>query len=231
MPSKPWMNPDQLAWFTEHRPEFLDAQKMRNKEVALDKFFVSIENEWFDKWPELEVLFGPGVVKEDLTGEQVTILGNAVKARQKVFIYFFRIDASPLTLYYQQLRSKFYNSTAKGRSAAKVPSSGLIGFGGGKSSRRVAQVTELYIKRYYKEKIKPVVDVEMSKLEVKKGKSIQVIRRVVQELFDRESEDIKAAMLCEAETMKNAVPENGDTSVGAKSPQDYQRCAYASSIT
>lgn len=103
-------------------------------------------------------------------------------------------------------------------------------FDGGKRSHRVAQATELYIKHHYREKIKPVVDVEMRKLDVKKGKSIQVIRRVAQELFETESEDIKTAILTEAEVLKNAVPEKEATSVGAKSPQDYQRCVNAPNV-
>ncbi|KAG6876208.1 hypothetical protein C0992_000488 [Termitomyces sp. T32_za158] len=63
-----------------------------------------------------------------------------------------------------------------------------------KSSRRL-QLTEAYAQKYYKSKIKNIVDAEINGLEERPRYPIAIIKRNIQQAWDAESDEVKQEIM------------------------------------
>ena len=77
---KGWTTEEQREWFEAKLPAFIGAQTAGNPSA----FITEAENEWFEKWPELPLLFGPTAILEDPTEAQTQEYGAALAARKQV---------------------------------------------------------------------------------------------------------------------------------------------------
>ena len=77
---KGWTTEEQRVWFEAKLPAFISAQTAGNPSA----FITEAKNEWFEKWPELPLLFGPAAVLEDLTEAQRQEYGAALAAHKQV---------------------------------------------------------------------------------------------------------------------------------------------------
>jgi len=77
MPGKPWTTDEQVVFLTKNIPHFLEAQAAK----TLPAFWPRIFREWFEKFPEKDVIF-PEVAS--LTEAQAATLQSALADRRKV---------------------------------------------------------------------------------------------------------------------------------------------------
>lgn len=86
MAPPPWTSPEQACFLTANKPAFLHAQK----KGQLERFFVGVYEEWFQKWPVRMTLFPTpeGEIALPLTVAQNEDLQKAVATLKSVSDHF-----------------------------------------------------------------------------------------------------------------------------------------------
>jgi hypothetical protein len=75
-----WTTDDQKEWLTAQLPAYAKC----TSRASFSKFWPPVYEKWDEQWPE-HVKLWPDMPKDQkLTDEQMAILGQALKARQKV---------------------------------------------------------------------------------------------------------------------------------------------------
>ena len=78
---KEWQkNEAQKAFLQLHLQLYLKALD----EARTEPFLASLHEDWFVRWPEHELLFGPASPEEPLTAAQLDTLGDAIRKRKEV---------------------------------------------------------------------------------------------------------------------------------------------------
>jgi hypothetical protein len=75
-----WVTTEQKVFLQELYSEFLKAQL----HSTLSAFWTEVYRGWFEKWPEISVIYPDVSNHGSLTDEQKKMLGVAVKKRQQV---------------------------------------------------------------------------------------------------------------------------------------------------
>lgn len=91
------------------------------------------------------------------------------------------------------------------------------------ASRRRHQITEIYSKLYYKERILPSVRERVEELGENAGQMISIIRDVTAKLYETEDEEIKAvveARMAELKALNST--DNEEAEDASRTPQQYQ---------
>ena len=189
MPGKPWTTEEQATFLTGHFQPFLDAQA--NKEIST-VFWPRIYREWFEKYPEKEVLF-PGYTS--LTEEQEKELQSALNERRKVA----RNSVIPCNLLNQSqmLRTWFRwraNNTVRKKSTMFKFSTPKV---------RMLQDTHIYSKLFFDSKLKAIVDEELKNKSATKEERFAVALQVTKREWDNESEEVKAMVRAKKEEMQS----------------------------
>jgi hypothetical protein len=73
----------------------------------------------------------------------------------------------------------------------------------GGNSRRLKE-HEMFSRMYYKEKVQPIVNAELERLEaegikMKRGKTLSIVKKKLREVYDLQSDDIKAQVCVKLE--------------------------------
>ena len=87
------------------------------------------------------------------------------------------------------------------RGRRSVEADDFLNLGG--NSRRLKEY-EMFSRMYYKEKVQPIVNAELERLEAegiktKRGKTLSIIKKKLREVYNIQSDDIKAQVLVELE--------------------------------
>lgn len=86
-----WVTTEQKAFLQELYNEFLKAQL----HSTLSAFWTEVYRGWFEKWPEISVIYPDVPNHESLTDEQKKTLGVAVKKRQQVGVILVQNSQMP----------------------------------------------------------------------------------------------------------------------------------------
>ncbi|KAF4563419.1 hypothetical protein AB1N83_010866 [Pleurotus pulmonarius] len=176
------VNPDQKEFLMKHMNDFLEAQKMGR----LDKFYVLLYGEWFQKWPTTEDM----TIEDESKRKEA--LGAVVLALKSY------------------LRRWFYNHNKPKR---------VLPFGHivkkalqGKKSKRRPQLTEVYCRLFYKDRILQHIKAEVNRLTLKgkkptRGVKLRLIRNYALALLDLEAPEIKDKVEKQYQRYKEEVEE------------------------
>ncbi|GBE84254.1 hypothetical protein SCP_0602320 [Sparassis crispa] len=203
-----WANTAESEWLQEQLPHFLDHQKCKK----LQTFYRTLYTEWDTQFQEHARLFLDVDLMVQLTPEQDAELTQVIAKWQK------------------QLYNWYNNRKPKGRSADKTAASILKNFipKGAVPVKHLPQVVKAYSHKYYKEKIKKDVDLEIKEKNLKKGEALPVIRRLTQAAYDAEMPEVKAETIADVEQKKaEREAEEAQTeevhSQDEYSPTEYQK--------
>ncbi|KAL6300322.1 hypothetical protein BKA93DRAFT_829149 [Sparassis latifolia] len=203
-----WANTAESEWLQEQLPRFLDHQKCKK----LQTFYRTLYTEWDTQFQKCARLFLDVDLMVQLTPEQDAELTQVIAKWQK------------------QLYNWYNNRKPKGRSADKTAASILKNFipKGAVLVKHLPQVVEAYSHKYYKEKIKKDVDLEIKEKNLKKGEALPVIRRLTQAAYDAEMPEVKAETIADVEQKKvEREAEEAQTeevhSQDEYSPTEYQK--------
>ena len=82
MVAKTWATTEQTEWFESRKGTFREAQKVGK----VDQYVTEACSEFFEKWPEVEKLFGPAATVSTLNEEQRVQYTKALRVRKHVGI-------------------------------------------------------------------------------------------------------------------------------------------------
>lgn len=85
MPGVPWTTEEQGKWFDDRKGSFSMAQKASK----VEEYLTEAQSDFFERWPEVEVLFGEGAVVSNLSDEQMEQYAQALKRRKAMRMSFF----------------------------------------------------------------------------------------------------------------------------------------------
>ncbi|KAF8155966.1 hypothetical protein B0H34DRAFT_676059 [Crassisporium funariophilum] len=203
-----WTTDEELAWLQSKLPLYHES-KRRDR---VSRFFTSLIEEWFQKWPEEGRVF-PDIDKGELDADQKVKVAKAVKKRK------------------EQLRSWMMRSVVKEtRSTASDFKQLMQVVKKGQPRKRALQRVEVYQKHFGdKKKIAAVVE-EAMKNATEEDTAMGIRRRVVAKLLDEEppdvqakvnakAEELKGQRQAEVETLKNM--ENNEEAGAARTPSQY----------
>ncbi|KAH9836853.1 uncharacterized protein C8Q71DRAFT_858050 [Rhodofomes roseus] len=179
-------------WTTEEQFEWLSAWgssfRQHREASTLSRFWPEVAREWFKVFPERNTLYpdfhGP------LTEDEASALDKAIGNRAK------------------RLRNWFNNKNgqkARKAESARVDLSILKPRG-----RRALQPTEVYSRKYYKDRVKPLVDDALKSGNYDKPARLNLIKRLTRETYEGEDPDIKAEVEAEVLAAKQELTESGD---------------------
>ncbi|OBZ68236.1 hypothetical protein A0H81_12003 [Grifola frondosa] len=144
-----------------------------------------------------------------MSPEQMTIYGDACNNRRK------------------KLREWFSNNRGNnGRAAANaktiydlVTSSATKG-----KATRQYQAVEVYSKKYYSERVGPLVKAEIQAQgrRLSRKEILDIIKRITRTVFDAESDEVKAEITAEMEIARAEQPAKAEPSSGERTPEEYQ---------
>ena len=80
MPGIPWTTEEQGKWFDDRKGSFALAQKASK----VKEYLTEAQSEFFERWPEVEAMFGVGAVVSSLNKEQMEQYTQALKRRKSM---------------------------------------------------------------------------------------------------------------------------------------------------
>jgi len=192
MPHHGWATPVQLDWLQAKLPSYQELSAKKNYSL----FWPSCFEAWFKQWPERLSKF-PGIpLDQQLTVEQSMEVNGAIKAC-KIVSGLLNPPPTPLThlsMCIQQIQSWFRwrtNSSRTNRFTQKQRSI-LVSMAEPKNRCSLSQ-SEIYMKNYYTQRIKPAVDAEIKhgKIEDTSSARLSMGRKLSKKLLAEESDDVK----------------------------------------
>lgn len=191
MAPPPWANAEQLAFLKSLTADFLQ----RQKDSTVSRFWPVLYNDWFLRWPERTALFGPEHdVQSALSPDDQERVQEAIDKRKTVSTkmrFSQWLDYSPIR---KMLRNWFNNTRrGRGRQADSAVNIGAILDSGTRNTRRTLQGPEMYSKQYYAERVRPVVEEEIKKLDHQpsKGELLALRNKITRDVFEKESAEIQ----------------------------------------
>ncbi|KAH7906733.1 hypothetical protein BJ138DRAFT_1104900 [Hygrophoropsis aurantiaca] len=174
MPPQSWTTPEQEAFLLLHKNDFLKAQL----QARTPSFFQILDHEWFQKFPEKDVLF-PGV--PELTEEQKIRLGKAVETRKKQIKNYLR-----------------NHSHTKGRAVLSVTKTVNKMLTDKAKGARGPTTNEVAMKMLYREEVQPIIRAGIeSGLYVTPGDKLMAVRTLTAEALEKAGPSIKAEALAQ----------------------------------
>lgn len=85
MPGISWTTEEQGQWFDDRKGSFSLAQKASK----VGEYLTEAQSDFFERWPEVEALFGEGTAVSDLNEEQMQRYTQALKRRKAVRMQCF----------------------------------------------------------------------------------------------------------------------------------------------
>lgn len=70
------------------------------------------------------------------------------------------------------------------------------------SSSRSHQPVEVYSRQFYKEKVQPLVAIELTENDVPKNKKLSVVKKHTKAAFDAEPKEVREAIFAQANSLK-----------------------------
>ncbi|KAH7904321.1 hypothetical protein BJ138DRAFT_1119526 [Hygrophoropsis aurantiaca] len=187
MPPPRWSTPEQLQWLQSEIPAYKKAQE----DNTVNKFWEVMTHAWYQEFSERKLLWPPegippGMSKEmadaDLPAEFAEILGSALSERNEKLKNWYRNNSRVKVTSGSNKTSKLLNKLL-GQRAQGV--------------RDLNQI-EVYSKLHYEEKVKPMVENEISeKGLVDVGERLRCIKTLTAEMYKQEGEDVKASVKAE----------------------------------
>ncbi|KAJ2975836.1 hypothetical protein NUW54_g11666 [Trametes sanguinea] len=176
MPPPRWATDEQWEWLSARRLEWRQAKTSGQIPAFLAKTY----NTWAQLWSERTLLFGE---KDTLSEEEELQLGKAVKAKQK-----------QLKTWYQNHGGRSNGSDAPERGhEIQLPKV---------KGTRALQPIEVYSKRYYESKVKPLVEEEIQKRKLERAieklspvERLEIIRQCTRNAFEAESSEIREEIM------------------------------------
>jgi hypothetical protein len=226
---KHWTSDEQKMWLESMIGEYLAAQK----KGRLMRFFAGLNESFFEKWPERQATFPspPGIPAIPLSPGQNIVLQAAIATRKGVSdVELLRLKFLTFWGGWQQLRSWMIRN---GNPAGGRKKRSCVSMFASKVKSRQPQAVEVYQRLYYATKILPEISLRLrDKPKLTKGERLAFQREVANELYENETEEIKAEVLAEMEDAKlkmelKAVAEEEESRLGpaggGKTPKEYQR--------
>ncbi|KAI0348745.1 hypothetical protein OH77DRAFT_1377532, partial [Trametes cingulata] len=170
---------EQWDWLAARSLDWPQAKRLGK----VSAFLASTYYTWAQQWSERTLLFGD---RETLSEEEELRLGDAVKVRQKKSKTWYQNHGG-------RSNPSDVNAPERGRD---VPLPRVKG-------TRALQPTEVYSKRYYDSKMKPVVEDEIQKRKRERGvklkldavERLEIIRQCTRDTFEAESSEIREEIL------------------------------------
>ncbi|OBZ68233.1 hypothetical protein A0H81_12006 [Grifola frondosa] len=93
----------------------------------------------------------------------------------------------------------------------------------GKATRQY-QAVEVYSKKYYSERVGPLVKAEIQAQgrRLSRKEILDIIKRITRTVFDAESDEVKAEITAEMEIARAEQPAKAEPSSGERTPEEYQ---------
>ncbi|OBZ78387.1 hypothetical protein A0H81_02181 [Grifola frondosa] len=202
MAPRRWTTEAELDWLIAQRPLYLEHQKERK----LHAFWPTLYHEWFQLFPEHPKIFSADVDEGNLTPEQKEVRTKAIGSRRKKLREWFANNKG------DKVRASAAGTTLLHAMSATA-----------KASRtRHPQAVELYSKKYYRERIQPHVKEEMllAGRRLTKAEILDIVKRCTRVVYDQESDDVKAEIAAELESMKT---EPVEPESSTRTPKQYQQ--------
>ncbi|KAL7279608.1 hypothetical protein ACG7TL_006014 [Trametes sanguinea] len=164
-------------WATDEQWEWLSARRLEWRQAKtsgqIPAFLAKTYNTWAQLWSERTLLFGE---KDTLSEEEELQLGKAVKAKQKN----------------HGGRSNGSDAPERGHEIQLPKVKGT----------RALQPIEVYSKRYYESKVKPLVEEEIQKRKLERAieklspvERLEIIRQCTRNAFEAESSEIREEIM------------------------------------
>ncbi|TFY57514.1 hypothetical protein EVJ58_g6971 [Rhodofomes roseus] len=197
-----WTTEEQFQWLVSWGSSF----RQHREAGTLSRFWPEVGREWFKVFPERNTLYpdfhGP------LTEDEAAALDKAIGNRAK------------------RLRNWFNNKNgqkARRAESARVDLNILKPRG-----RRALQATEVYSRKYYKDRVKPLVDDALKSGDYDKTARLNLIKRLTRETYEDESPEIKAEVEAEVLAARQELVESSDE--GGDGDNEERDATPASSV-
>ncbi|KIK32548.1 hypothetical protein CY34DRAFT_18965 [Suillus luteus UH-Slu-Lm8-n1] len=179
-----WVTTEQKAFLQELYSEFLKAQL----HSTLSAFWTEVYRGWFEKWPEISVIYPDVPNHESLTDEQKKTLGVAVKKRQ------------------QQLRTWFnYRSQRSGRASVNAMTKSIHKMFGNKAKgTRVHTPAEIFLSNHGAEVQNKLQDAIDAGSIMTKGEKLTTARKLALEAYTAASPEVQASCLAAVQAEHDA---------------------------
>ncbi|KAG2113706.1 hypothetical protein DEU56DRAFT_919668 [Suillus clintonianus] len=174
MGNRSWATKDQAALLQTFLPAYIECIPAKNYEPVLKKVWL----DFFQRWPEHEVVFPDIPADEVLSVQQTNMLAKAVSARQLQITCWYRWQ------------------TNVSRMSRTSGTWGVLKFdavlAGGVTSKRAPRKMHVYSHQYYDEKVKMDADKAICTENVtNRGPRLNKCLALTQEKFEAESEEVK----------------------------------------
>lgn len=193
MGNRSWATKDQAALLQTFLPAYIECIPAKNYEPVLKKVWL----DFFQRWPEREVVFPDIPADEVLSVQQTNLLAKAVSARQLVRILQQMCQTRTKTLPASQQITRWYRwQTNVSRMSRTSGTRGVLKFdavlAGGVTSGRAPRKMHVYSHQYYDKKVKMDADKAIRTENVTdRGPRLNKRLALTQEKFEAESEEVK----------------------------------------
>ncbi|KAG2050952.1 hypothetical protein BDR06DRAFT_1010891 [Suillus hirtellus] len=179
-----WVTTEQKVFLQELYSKFLNAQL----HSTLSTFWTEVYRGWFEKWPEISVIYPDVPNHESLTDEQKKLLGVAVKKR------------------HQQLRTWFnYRSQRSGRASVNAMMKSIHKMFGNKAKgTRVHTPAEIFLSNHGAEVQKKLQNAIDTSSVTTKGEKLNTARKLALEAYTAASPEVQASCLAAVQAEHDA---------------------------
>ncbi|KAF8958758.1 hypothetical protein BDZ97DRAFT_1761864 [Flammula alnicola] len=169
---KPWTTPEQKLWLENHIPQYLEEQK----KDRTSRYLLTVNEEWFKKFPEERVLLFANEPGQPLSGEEAEQLSQAMEYRKKQILNWFSWAVRPRRSTTSSSQESSFVAAIQSNNYEKAP------------RRRAPQRTEVY-QRLYPRKVKLEIQRELSLLEgpITASDRMRVQRQVASSMLSKET--------------------------------------------
>ncbi|KIK34242.1 hypothetical protein CY34DRAFT_110353 [Suillus luteus UH-Slu-Lm8-n1] len=174
MGNRSWATKDQAALLQTFLPAYIECIPAKNYEPVLKKVWL----DFFQRWPEREVVFPDIPADEVLSVQQTNLLAKAVSARQLQITRWYRWQTNVSRM----------SRTSGTRGVLKFDAV----LAGGVTSGRAPRKMHVYSHQYYDKKVKMDADKAIRTENVTdRGPRLNKHLALTQEKFEAESEEVK----------------------------------------
>jgi hypothetical protein len=221
-----WSTAEQTAFLTARLPQFLQSQTERK----LLHFYASTSHDFFERWPEREILF-PSTGESStriLTQDEETAVSIAIVKRKRVCL-IYTCWTPNITSSLQQIKSWFawHAKPMKGRQTSLTAVNSWFRNQPQHARTRRLNEIEVYSTMFYKEKIKVVVEAQRGVEKLTRSENLALIRKVTADMWASETTEVKELVHQRMEELKASQMESdGKHGEGEgeykRRPEDFQ---------
>ena len=222
MAPKGWTKDDQRGWLTDRRPASAEARRLGR----FATWVISIQHDWFLRWPERREIYGDW--QGPLTLEQTQELAQAIQKRKQVRT-LIHCDECNVIATLQQIINWFNNRNNRTRDTHTLPASVTAALM--KAPRKhCPQPREVYCRLFYNEAKRSIVkndllaERQLLGRKLTRKERMTISRQRIDAWYEAEPEDVKAQVLARLEEEKKELSSVAPASTQTeRTPQEYQK--------